>query len=295
MTEETIRINKFISTYGKFSRREVDDLILQGRITVNRITVSEPGFKVNTETDKVAVDGEIVKTGKNRIYIMLNKPAKVITSVKDEKRRLTVIDLINTKEKIFPVGRLDYETMGLLLLTNDGDFANKLMHPKYKIKKSYYVELSRPIEEKHRLAIEGGIIIDRVKTKPCGIKLPYQKDTSKAIITIGEGKNRQVRNMFEKFGYFVRKLVRIEYGSLGLSDLGEGQWRKLTLSEVKELTDLTEIEVKKTTKPAQFKSKDSTDKKQSKDKDVTDKKRYVDRALMKQKQKLKKNISKYSK
>ena len=129
------RINKFIASHGKIARRTVDEFILQGRISVNGITITETGTKINPFKDKVYVDGELIKTDNKKVYIILNKPEGVISSVSDEKRRKTVVDIIRTKERIFPIGRLDYNTTGILILTNDGELANKLMHPKFKLKK----------------------------------------------------------------------------------------------------------------------------------------------------------------
>lgn len=230
--ENYVRINKFIATNGIISRRKVDEYIEQGRVTVNGITIRKQGFKVDPDKDKVSVDGEIIKTNARKVYILLNKPQKVISAVSDDKNRKTVVDLVKTKERIFPIGRLDYDTTGLILLTNDGELANRLMHPKYKVDKTYLVHLSKPLEEKHRKKITNGVFIDNKKTEPAKIKLINKDDHSKILTSIHEGRNRQVKRMFEKFGYKVRKLHRTKYGKLKLGNLKEGKWRKLSNKEV---------------------------------------------------------------
>lgn len=227
----TERLNKFIAANGYSSRRKVDELILQGRVTVNGNTVTSLGFKITPGQDKVAVDGENLRTDTKKIYIILNKPKGVITSVSDEKHRETVIDLIKIKEKIFPVGRLDYNTSGLLLLTNDGMLANALMHPSSRIYKKYLVKLSKPLEEKHKLKLTGGIKLEGRKTAPCKIQFIRKNDFENLYISIYEGRNRQVRNMFEHYGYFVRELERVEYAGIGMEHLRPGQWRYLNAAE----------------------------------------------------------------
>lgn len=228
-----MRLNRFISNYTHFSRRKADEYIKYGRVTVNNITVSDFGMKIDPEKDVVALDGEVIKPKKRKkIYIVLYKPEKTITTVKDNKGRATVLDLINIKEKIFPVGRLDYETTGVLLLTNDGDFANLLMHPRYEVEKKYYAELSKPLSIVHREKLSRGIMLDNKKTKPCKIYFPYEKNFQAVEITLTEGRNRQVRRMFQQFGYFVKKLHRLSYGIVDLTGLKPGEWRYLRKKEV---------------------------------------------------------------
>lgn len=229
------RLNKFIAANGIFSRRKIDEFILEGRVTVNGKEVFDLGTKINPLTDKVFIDGERVRITDKKIYLMMNKPLNVITSVSDDKKRPTVIDILNTKTKIFPVGRLDFHTTGLLILTNDGDFANKLMNPIYKIYKTYEVKLSRPLEQKHRMLLEKGIKLEGVYTLPAIINLPNERDFTDVVISISQGKNRQVRRMFEHFGYFVNKLHRSSYGALKLGNLREGEFRKMTKEEVDSL------------------------------------------------------------
>ncbi|MGB9697096.1 MAG: pseudouridine synthase [Ignavibacteria bacterium] len=228
-----MRLNRFISNYTKLSRRKADEYIREGRITINNITVSDFGIKIDPKKDVVAVDGEVIKAKRRKnIYIVLYKPEKTLTTVKDNKGRTTVLDFIDIKEKIFPIGRLDYETTGVVLLTNDGDFANLLMHPRYEIEKKYYAELSKPLSIVHREKLTRGIMLDNQKTKPCKIYFPYEKNYQVVEIILTEGRNRQVRRMFQQFGYFVKKLHRVSYGSIDLTGLEPGQWRYLTKEEV---------------------------------------------------------------
>ena len=237
--DNLVRLNKFIASNGISSRRKIDEFIAQGRVTVNGNTVAELGYKINPETDKIQLDGENIRASTKKIYIILNKHAGIITSVSDEKKRTTVIDLLNLNEKVFPVGRLDYNTTGLLLLTNDGELAHKLMHPKGEVYKTYFVKLSKPLEEKHRLKLTEGIKLEGKDTAPSKIRYPKKNNNYQDLfISIYEGRNRQVRNMFEHYGYFVRELERVEYAGLKIDNLRSGEWRKLTAEEVTKLQEL---------------------------------------------------------
>ena len=234
-SDRFIRINKFIATGSTYARRKADELILEGRVTINGVSIHEPGYQIDPDKDKVHLDGELIRVNVKKVYIILFKPEKIITSVSDEKRRTTVIDIIKSNERIFPVGRLDYDTSGLLLLTNDGEFANKLMHPKFKVDKKYIVKLSKPLEEKHRIKIESGIVLEGKRTSKSKIEFPVRGDYSTVKITLHEGRNHQVKNMFEHYGYFVRKLHRSDYGKLNLKGLKPGEWRYLTAKETESL------------------------------------------------------------
>ncbi|HMS33613.1 MAG TPA: pseudouridine synthase [Ignavibacteria bacterium] len=251
--DNLIRLNKFIASNGVSSRRKIDELIQQGRVTVNGNTVAELGYKINPETDKIQLDGENIRASTKKIYIILNKPAGVITSVSDEKKRTTVIDLLHLNEKVFPVGRLDYNTTGLLLLTNDGELAHKLMHPKGEVYKTYFVKLSKPLEEKHRLKLTEGIKLEGKDTAPSRIRYPKKNNNYQDLyISIYEGRNRQVRNMFEHYGYFVRELERVEYAGLKIDSLRSGEWRKLTAEEVTKLQELVKDTPTGTTKRVHY-------------------------------------------
>lgn len=235
MMENKVRLNKFIANNGDISRRTADEFIQQRRVTVNNITVDFPSYEVDTAKDKVRVDGELIKVRTTNLYIALNKPAGVVSTVSDDKRRPTVVDLVKVNQKIYPIGRLDFDSTGLILLTNDGDLADSLMHPKHEVDKTYLVKLSKPLDEKHRHLLEKGIMLDKRRTKPAVIKFASRHSFDRLYITIHEGRNRQIRRMFERFGYFVDKLERTQFGPVKLGTLQRGKWRYLTTEEVKKL------------------------------------------------------------
>lgn len=234
--DNKVRLNKFIANNGDISRRTADEYIQQRRVTVNNITVDFPAYDVDIENDKVRVDGELIKIQTKKVYIALNKPANVVSTVSDERKRTTVIDLVNVNLKIYPVGRLDYDTTGLILLTNDGELADSLMHPRNKVDKTYLVKLSKPLEESHRHLLEKGIILEGKRTQPAEIKFVNRHGFDRLYITIHEGRNKQVKKMFERFGYFVDKLERTQFGSIHIGTLAKGKWRYLTPEEVKKLS-----------------------------------------------------------
>lgn len=230
------RLQKYLSECGVASRRKCEEIILNKKVKVNGKIVNELGYKVNS-TDHVTVEDIEVKK-KEKEYYILYKPEKVICSVKDDKNRTTVIDLINTSEKIFPVGRLDYDTSGLLLLTNDGELSNMLTHPSHKIEKKYLAKIDGIISPKDIYMLENGIMLDGVKTKKSKAKIQkIDKKNNKSFVelTITEGRNHQVKNMFGTLGYKVLKLKRTNYDFLTLKNLSIGQSRKLTIKEVKKL------------------------------------------------------------
>ena len=232
------RLQKYLSECGVASRRKSEQLILDGKVKVNGKVVTELGTKVS-DNDEITVDGVYVKKEEKEYYI-LNKPDKVICSVKDDKGRVTVVDLINTKEKIFPVGRLDYDTTGLLLLTNDGEITNKLTHPSGSIEKTYYVKADGIINIDDIKKLERGILLDGVLTKKAKVKLKkIDKKNRKSYveITITEGRNHQFKNMFSSINHKVLKLKRIKYAFFNIEELNLsiGEYRKLTIKEVKKL------------------------------------------------------------
>lgn len=234
----SVRLNKFISGSGHASRRKTDELISEGRVSVNGRTITELGTKINPETDIVKVDGEVIRNKGRLIYILLNKPAGYITTTSDEKNRPTVIDLVKIRERIYPVGRLDYETEGLLLLTNDGDLANKLMHPKHEVEKTYLVKVNRSMDEKAIKRLTEGVAIEGRKTSKAKVSIIPKTENKQFRITIHEGRNRQVRKMLESVGLFVRKLKRIEYAGLNLKGMRMGDWRELSKIEIKMLKSI---------------------------------------------------------
>ena len=228
------RIQKVISNLGYASRREAEKLILDGKVKVNGEIVRELGTKV-TKKDVITVCGDVLDKNKNYEYYILNKPRGVISSVSDPCGRRTVVDLIETDARIYPIGRLDYDTTGVLLLTNDGELANKLVHPSSNIEKTYVVKVDGLVTGKDIKTLRNGVIINGNKTYPAKVKLKsYNKKTDKSIVvlTIHEGKNHQVKNMFKVLGYDVLKLKREKYADLGLVGLRVGEYRKLTNKEV---------------------------------------------------------------
>ena len=230
------RLQKVIASSGYTSRRKAEELILSGRVKVNGNLITVLGTKVNAD-DVVEVNGEIL-SNQSKVYYLLNKPRGVITSVSDDKNRKTVIDLIKTDKRIYPVGRLDYDTTGLVILTNDGQLANKLMHPKNKIDKVYTVKIKGLIGKEQLKKLEKGVLIDGVKTSNAKAKIKkYNKKTDCSIVElcIHEGKNHQVKRMFEAIGYKVLKLKRERISFLDLSNLKSGEYRMLSIKEVKKL------------------------------------------------------------
>lgn len=234
------RLQKVIANLGYCSRRKAEELISTGKVSVNGKIVTELGTKVKT-SDTIEVDGNILDNNKNYEYYILNKPRGVVTTTHDEHDRKTVVDLIDTNTRIYPVGRLDYDTTGLLLLTNDGVLANKLMHPSSKIDKTYIAKIEGMISPISIKKLRSGVVIDDYKTRPARVKVKsVNKKTNKSIveITISEGKNHQVKKMFEAVGHHVEKLKREKYAIFDIRDLKVGDYRKLTFKEVSILYSL---------------------------------------------------------
>lgn len=231
-----MRLQKFLSASAIASRRKAEELITAGRVSVNGRIVMELGVKVDPVTDIVAIDGKRVTPPVEKISIMLNKAAGYVTTVKDEKGRPTVFALIgDLGERVFPVGRLDMDTEGLLIFTNDGDFANLLMHPKHEVWKTYVAELrGRPTEKKLE-QLRKGIELGDGPTAPAKVKMVKGDENAVVEISIREGRKRQVRRMFSAIGHRVTKLERTSYGPLKLGRLQRGKWRRLTEKEVEDL------------------------------------------------------------
>lgn len=229
-----VRINKFLADHGVASRRAVDELIVEKRVTVNGVTVEKLGRMICDE-DRVAVDGrEIVREQKHTVSILLNKPPDCITTVTDTHGRKTVLDYIESDVRMFPVGRLDKNTTGVLLLTNDGDLAHTLMHPRYSVEKKYRAYIDKIFLDKDKKVFETGVILEGIKTAPCTICF-FQNDKRDVIVTLHEGKNRQIHRMFRALGYTVQKLERISYAGLDVRGVKQGSWRYLTKKEVESL------------------------------------------------------------
>lgn len=232
---EIVRLQKYIAMSGRASRRNAEQMIEEGRVKVNGKRIKEQGVKVEIGCDKVELDGELLKVTSKKMYIALNKPAGYVTTVKDQFDRPTVMDLIEKEihTRVFPVGRLDYETEGLLLLTNDGDWANKVSHPAFESDKKYYAVLKGVLTISELNKIRRGVFIDGRKTKPCECEiLEIDMGMTLVEITIHEGRNRQVRKMFETVGHTVKALKRDRIGIVELGNLPEGRWRYLTASEI---------------------------------------------------------------
>ena len=231
------RLQKVIANSGYTSRRKAEELITNNHVKVNGEVVNTLGIKVDDQ-DIIEIDGEVLKTDTLKEYYLLNKPREVICSVSDDKGRKTVIDLIKTNTRIYPVGRLDYDTTGLIILTNDGELANILMHPKHKIQKTYIAKIDGILNEEDFKKIRKGIKIDEriLKVDHMKVKeIDKQKNTSLVEVTIHEGRNHIVRKLFATLGYDVLKLSRIAYGNLTLGNLKSGEYRLLSHDEVKSL------------------------------------------------------------
>lgn len=231
---ELMRLQKYMALCGVASRRAAENLITAGCVMVNNHTVTELGTKVNPDKDRVTVNGKAIFPPQKNVYIMLNKPRGYVTTAKDNFDRKTVLDLIPSHlGRLFPVGRLDYDSEGLLLLTNDGDFTYRLTHPRYEVTKSYLVLVSGVPSEQALSALRNGVVIDGRKTMPAKAELKRsESEKSVLLITISEGRNRQVRKMCAAVGHEVLRLRRVAEGPLSLGDLKSGEWRHLTEKEV---------------------------------------------------------------
>jgi len=229
---ELVRLNKFIANAGVSARRKADELIFTGRVTVNMETITDPGTKIDPEKDVVKVDGEKVKPQSEFIYVVLFKPRGYVTTTHDDKNRPTVMDLIGLNTRLYPIGRLDYDTDGVLLLTNDGEFANMMMHPRHKVFKTYFAKLDKPIEDPDIRQLKQGVMMDGKPTARAKVRIIPGSAEMNIWISIHEGRNRQVRRMLEILGYKVIRLKRVEYARIGLEGLKPGEWRYLTEEEL---------------------------------------------------------------
>ena len=227
------RLQKILSQAGIASRRASEALMLQGRVSVNGVTVRELGSKADAARDDIRVDGRRVKTTERRLYLLLNKPRGYVTTRSDPERRPTVIDLLKgVREYVYPVGRLDYDSEGLLILTNDGDLAARLTHPSHEVPRVYEAQLLGTPDEHDLERLRRGLVIDGRRTGPADVRV---LKAGLLLITIREGRNRQVGMMCEAIGHPVDRLRRIAIGPLKDSRLKAGQWRELTAEEVRKL------------------------------------------------------------
>lgn len=230
------RIQKVIANAGICSRRKAEELILAGKVKVNGEVIKELGYKVS-EKDEITVDGKVVEKDE-KVYFLLNKPRSVVTTTNDDKGRKTVVDLIDTDHRIYPIGRLDYDTTGALILTNDGEFANLIMHPKNQIDKVYLAKVEGIATGKEVKELEKGINIEGIKLSSSRVKIKkIDKERKESFIelTIHEGKNHQVKKMLEKVNLPVIKLTRERIAFLNVDDLKSGEYRKLSKKEVSQL------------------------------------------------------------
>ncbi|MBD5559630.1 MAG: rRNA pseudouridine synthase [Clostridia bacterium] len=231
-----IRLQKFMANAGVASRRQCEELIQEGKVTVNGRR-AELGMSVDPDTDRVEVSGRKISLPNNHIYVMLNKPAGCVSTCSDDEGRRTVLDYLDgVEERVYPVGRLDYNTEGLLLLTNDGDFANKMTHPRHSVAKKYLTVIDGSIDDVDVRRLESGVTIDGRRTAPAVVKVLHREpDRTELLVIIHEGRNRQIRKMFEAVGKHATYIKRVAVGSLPLGDLKRGQYRHLSAAEIDKL------------------------------------------------------------
>ena len=236
-----VRLNKFLANAGVVSRRKADLLIQEGKVKVNGKVVIVMGIKINPLNDKVFVSGKQVSVLDEPMYIVFNKPKDCITTTDDERGRTTVLDYVKVKWRVFPVGRLDRNTTGVLLLTNDGEFANRLMHPHFDVKKAYTVTLDRPIAPEDAEQLSKGVKLENGITGESEVYIIPGGRRRVVGIAIHEGRNRQVHSMFERRGYEIKKLDRVAYGDITVEGLRRGEWRYLTKTELVNLRKLIDM------------------------------------------------------
>lgn len=227
------RLQKVMARCGVDSRRNCEKIILEGRVKVNGIIINELGTKVDLDEDIILVDNKSISLEENKVYIMLNKPEGYVTTVKDEFDRLTIMDLVKVSERIYPIGRLDSDSSGLLILTNDGDIYNNIIHPRSSIDKVYIAKVKGIFKANEMRKFESGIDIGGYVTAPSNISIIHEdEDTCKVKISIHEGKNRQIRKMCAALGHEVITLKRVSVGELNIGELKKGQWRYLSHKEI---------------------------------------------------------------
>jgi 23S rRNA pseudouridine2605 synthase len=233
------RLQKILASAGVASRRKSETLILEGRVTVNGKVITELGTKADFEKDHIKVDGKLLRETAEHIYIALNKPDSVVSTVSDPQRRTTVLDLLpGLKTRVFPVGRLDYHSQGLILLTNDGEFMNAITAAKSHIPKTYMVKVKGAITEEQEEEFRNGIPLHGIRTAPAGLRMLRRADNPWYEVTLIEGRNQQIRIMFKHFGHLVEKLKRVRIGPIELGKMNPGEFRFLTPEEVAKLLRL---------------------------------------------------------
>jgi 23S rRNA pseudouridine2605 synthase len=239
MAEE--RLQKILAHAGLASRRKAEQYILEGRVTVNGKIANELGTKADLETDQIKVDGRLIRATEKLVYILMNKPREVVTTVTDPQGRRTVIHLLGhaIKQRVFPVGRLDYQSEGLLLLTNDGELTNRLLHPSRHVEKTYLAKTTGSLTEEQLQQFRNGVPLEGRRTAPAYIRLARAGANPWYEVSIIEGRQNQIRNMFKHFGRLVEKLRRIRMGPLTLARVPVGAFRYLTEQEVAALREAT--------------------------------------------------------
>jgi 23S rRNA pseudouridine2605 synthase len=240
-TSHLVRLNKFLSTAGITSRRKADEMIQEGKVKVNGNVVMSLGVKIDPSRDKIFVNEKQVVMVDEPVYIVFNKPKDCITTASDERGRTTIMDYVKVKQRVFPIGRLDRNTTGVLLLTNDGEFANHMMHPKFEVKKAYKVTLEKALLRQDAEKLAKGIRLSDGKTGPAElVTIPGGKNKIIGVV-IHEGKNRQVHRMFGALGYEIEKLDRVAYADVTYEGLARGRWRFLTKGEMRRLMEMAGI------------------------------------------------------
>ena len=231
-----MQLNKYLALCGVAARRKANMVIVQGRVIVNKEVVKKLGYKVDPEKDKIFLDGRLLKPPQIYKYILMNKPAGVITSVEDDRNRKTVVDLIGANERLFPVGRLDYDTEGVLLITNDGELSYRLSHPKYEVDKIYQAWVDGYVTEEALKKLAEGIVINPGVIVKGEAKILSRKEKKTLVkISVHEGKKRQIKRMMKAIGHPVVQLKRTQFAGLTVDGLKSGEWRELTGEEIKEL------------------------------------------------------------
>ncbi|WP_252230284.1 MULTISPECIES: pseudouridine synthase [unclassified Clostridium] len=233
------RLQKYMASCGVASRRKCEEIILNGEVKVNGVVITELGTRVNPVEDNVEYKGSLITKEENKVYIILNKPEGYITSAKDEKGRKTVLDLVKVNERIYPIGRLDYDSSGLILLTNDGDVYNKIIHPREELNKKYIAVVKGKVSKKDIDIFNKGIDIGGYITAPASLEvLSYANEKSTVEVCIHEGKNRQIRKMCTAINHEVLSLNRVSIGEIQLKYLKKGEWRELTTEELDYIRNL---------------------------------------------------------
>lgn len=235
-----MRLQKYLAMSGVASRRNAEKLISEGHVQVNGITVAEMGVQVDELHDRITLDGKPVKLEEEKHYIAYNKPMYEVTTASDPEGRPTVMDMFRDYPvRLYPVGRLDYDSEGLLLLTNDGELMNRLLHPSHEVPKTYLCRVSHQLTEEELRHLRRGVMIEGRLTSPAEVRLIRHDDLSSTVlVTIHEGRNRQVRRMFDAIGHQVVSLRRVGFGPIRLDDLPRGMWRRLTDDEIRRLKEL---------------------------------------------------------